>query len=55
MSLTGVECEQLKEKYTSYELVDMLGLTVSEIIDVFEQEIEDTIEELLDKSRGIGL
>lgn len=55
MSLTEIERKQLVDKYTAYELVDMLDLTLAEIIDVFEQEIEDRLEELLDKSRGIGL
>jgi len=55
MSLSEIEKEQLDSKYTAYELVDLLGLDLIEIIDVFEQEIEDMLEELLDKSRGIGL
>lgn len=55
MSLTEIEREQLEDKYTPCELVDMLDLRVCEVIDAFSTEIEDAIEELLDKSRGIGL
>ena len=55
MFLTEIEYGQLGDRYTAYELVDMLGLDVFEIIEAFEQEIEEMIKELLDESRGIGL
>jgi len=47
--------EQLIDKYTPYELVEALELSIEEVIDAFELMIEDQIEQLLDKSRGIGL
>lgn len=53
--LTEIEREQLEDRYTSCELIDLLCLDVCEVIGVFEQEIEDMLEELLDVSRGIGL
>ena len=55
MSLSETEKEQLVDKYTAYELVDLLRLGALEVIDSFEVEVEEMIEELLDKSRGIGL
>lgn len=55
MSLTQIEREQLEDKYTADELVDILGLKCCEVIDAFEGEIEDALKELLDESRGIGL
>jgi len=47
--------EQLIDKYTACELIEALGTDVGVIIDVFENEIEDMLNELLDASRGIGL
>jgi len=53
--IDGVVQEQLADKYTPYELVEALDLSIEEVIDAFEMLIEDSIETLLDKSRGIGL
>lgn len=53
--ITDIVREQLEEKYTAVELVDILCLDVTDIIDNFEDLIEDKLEELLDKERGIGL
>lgn len=53
--ITETEYVQLEEKYTAYELVDLLGLDTCEILDAFENEVEDKINTLLDKERGIGL
>lgn len=53
--LTDIVREQLEEKYTASELVDLLCLDVCEVIDAFEDLIEEKLEDLLDKERGIGL
>ena len=53
--LTAIEREQLIDKYTTCELIEALDPDVDVIIDVFENEIEEKIGELLDPSRGIGL
>lgn len=55
MALTEIERNQLRSKYTAYELVDLLDLSVCEVMDAFETEVEDNLNELLDESRGIGL
>lgn len=53
--ITEIERQQLAEKYFACELVELLSVSVHDILDVFEQEVEDRIYFLLDKERGIGL
>ena len=41
--------EQIKERYTAVELVELLDVSVDEIIDIFDYLIEDKIYVILDK------
>jgi hypothetical protein len=47
--------QQLIDKYTTVELVEALNLDIDVFIDDFEYFIEDNLDILLDKQRGIGL
>lgn len=49
--LTTSEMERLRENFDVYDLVEMLNLSVNDLIDAFDYLIEEN-EEILDRIAG---
>lgn len=40
--------KQLEDYFDPFELVDLLGVSTGEVVDAFEEQIEDNLEKLKD-------
>ena len=46
--MTEEQRNAISSRFESWELVELLGMSVDQILDAFEEEIDEHLEELLD-------